>query len=238
MAMQSSEPVSTSLPSPSPSSTSSTGVERVIGPIVAARTWSATWFLVSTLFVGVWWFTLVALLLVVGLGTLILVVGAPVLAAGIGLARAAADSERRRTRAIGLSLPVAARSERLTGHGWARLRAELSHPDTYRGLTFVFLLLVLGPIWFSLTVVAWTVPLSLITTPLMLAVGFEPSASSEAGGWEITIDTMTQAGIVAAVGVLLLPLAPRFVSALAGAHRRIAEGFLSPTDQRIEEAGR
>lgn len=232
MITSSSEPVTSSSPSnpsdrqPSKRSTPNTGVWRVVGPIFSARTWSATWFLAGTLFVGLWWFVLVTVLVVFGLATLVLAVGVPVLVAGIAVARAAVASERQRVGAIGFELPAVARFDRHTGGGWTRLRADLSDPATYRSLAHVLMLFVLGPIWFSLTVTAWAVPLSLIATPLMLAVGFEPSASAEAWDWEITIDSMTQAGIIAAVGVVLLPITPRLIAAMAGAHGRIVEGFV------------
>ncbi len=204
----------------------------LIGPIFSARTWSDTWFLASTLFVGLWWFVLVTVLLVFGLATLVVAVGVPVLIVGFAAARAAADSERRRLETIRVHLPAAPpgpEARPTGGGGWTRLRSELSDARNHRSLAYVGLLLVLGPIWFSLTVTAWTVPLSLIATPLMVAAGFEPSASSAAGGWEITIDTMSQAGAVAAVGVLLLPLAPRIIAAMARSHARIAERFLMPS---------
>ena len=204
-------------------------VRRILDPLVAPDTWAATWFLLSTLFVGVWWFTLVTLLAVVGFATLILAIGVPLLLAAIAVARTAADLERGRVRTIGVDLPTPERRGRGSTGGWARLRRDLGDPDTHRSLGYVLLLLVLGPIWFSLTVTAWSIPLSLLATPIMVGLGFHPTASSEAGGWEIVIGDMTQALSVAALGAVLLPLAPRIVCRVARAHAGLAERLLDPT---------
>lgn len=201
-------------------------LSRVLKPIISQETWSATGFLLSTLFVGVWWFIIVTLVIVVGFTTVILGIGIPLLALACTLARTAADAERRRLRAIGVDLSAGVRRPQAEQSGWSRLRSDLRDPETYRNLAYVWLLLVLGPIWFSLTVVAWTVPLSFLLTPALVAVGFEPTASSEAGNWEIVIDTWPQAGAVAAVGAMLVPLAPRMVAKMARAHGRFSEQVL------------
>lgn len=204
---------------------------RLLAPIVAAETWSATWFLVSTLFVGLWWFTVVAVVAVLGFATLVLGIGVPLLVASIALARAAADSERRRLATIGVELPRSGPADRPPARGWARLRSELRDPTTFRTVGHVLLLIVLGPIWFSLAVSTWSVPLSLLATPLLVGAGFHPTASSEAGGWEIAVDDMTAAGIAAALGAVLLPLAPRIIGGLARTHAGLAGRLLDTTTE-------
>ena len=203
---------------------------RVLQPIVSPETWSATRFLVATFFVGAWWFVAVVTLLVAGIATLIVAVGVPLLATGLSVARSAAVSERRRVRAVGVELAPPAPAAAPAGGGWKRLRSELDDPMTPRNLAHILALLTLGPIWFSLVVVAWAVPLSFLATPVMVAAGFEPTASSEAGGWEIVIDSMSEAGVIAAVGALLLPVAPRAIMAMARAHGRVAERLLGRRD--------
>lgn len=211
-----------------PQAPSTSPLVNYLKPLVASETWSATGFLLASLFVGTWWFALVLLVGVAGLATLIIGVGVPLLAATAAVARSGADLERGRVAAIGVDLPT---DHHRPPGGLGRaalLRWELGNKQTGRNLGYLLLLFLLGPIWFSLTVVAWTVPLSFVATPLMLALGFEPTASSVAGGWEISIDSMPVAVLIAAAGAVMLPLAPRLVMAMARSQGRMAERLLTP----------
>lgn len=203
-------------------------LRRVVNPIVSRETWTATGFLLATLFVGVWWFLIVTLLAIAGFASLVLVVGVPLVIAAAAVARGAAALERERLATIDVDLDPVVEGPPADLAGWARLRWELANPATYRNVAYIFLAFILGPVWFSLTIVCWSVPISFIATPLLVAIGFEPTASSQAGDWEIAIDSMGQASAIAAAGLVLLPAAPRFIAAMARAHGRIARGLLAP----------
>ncbi|MCP5033573.1 MAG: hypothetical protein GY939_17370 [Actinomycetia bacterium] len=199
---------------------------RVLAPIFSSETWSATGFLLATLLVGVWWLVITVVLVAVGFATLVLAIGVPILAAVAAVLRTAARSERGRLRAVGIDVAGQDPERRGNATGWERLIGESKDPTNYRRLTFFLLMVPVGSAWLSLTIVAWVVPLALLSTPAMLALGYEPTASSEAGEWEIRTDSMTQAGIIATVGMILLPLAPRIVRRMVGLHGRLANALL------------
>ncbi len=139
-----------------------------------------------------------------------------------------ARTERGRLRAAGLTVPEPVDRRTSAGTNWSGLQAELRDPGTARRLLYAVLALPVGVATFTIAAVAWLVPLSFIVTPFLVAIGIEPTASSEAGDWEITIDTLTTANAIAVAGLLLLPVAPRIVRATLGWHARLIGGLLSP----------
>ena len=204
----------------------------MVRSIVSRHTWKTTAFLLSTLFVGIWWFAVTIVLLVTGLATAIILIGIPILVFGFRAIRGGALTERWRVGSmLGVDIDEP-RRRHAHGMGWVeRLRHDASDPDSWKSLAYLWLLLPLGSIWFSLTMVAWAVPLSFLATPLLLLAGIEPTAGSAAGGWEYRISTMPQALAVAAVGVVLLPLVPLVIRAMGRAHAGVASRLLTPSDR-------
>lgn len=174
------------------------------------------------------WFAATISLVVSGAATLIIVVGIPLAMAAVRTIRAGGRSERRRVgRYLGVDIlePV----ETAPSEGGLRGVADAArHTDTRRTLFYLIALLPYGVVWASIAVVAWAVPLGLLSTPALLAAGFEPTASSAAGGWEVVIDTMPQAWMIAALGAALLPLTPRVIRHTANAAARFATAWLTP----------
>lgn len=203
-------------------------LRRLFGPITSHETWAATGFLLSSLALGIFWFTVTVTLLVTGAATLVAVIGIPISLAAWRLVRAGAAGERRR---VGRGLGVAiAEPPSVDGQstGWQRLSRETSDPTNRRSAGYLVGLLPYGVLGFATTVAAWVVPLGLLSTPILVAIGINPAASSQSAGWEIVIDSMPQALWIAVAGAVLLPVAPRVIRRVADAHVRFARNWLTP----------
>ena len=72
---------------------------------------------------------------------------------------------------------------------------------------------------FALGAVVWSVPLSLLSVPVLLAVGIEPTARIASGDWEVRIDTWAPAIVCAVVGAALLAVIPAALRRLVTLHR-------------------
>ena len=82
------------------------GLAALLHPFVERRTYLSTIDLLLDLAFGVLWFTLFTTLIATGLGTLILLIGPPLLVATLLLARAGGWFERRRARRSRSSIPI------------------------------------------------------------------------------------------------------------------------------------
>ena len=91
----------------------------------------------------------------------------------------------------------------------------------------------------TLALTIWLVPLSLISTPLVLAAGLEPTARIASRDWELAIRTWPPALGLAFGGLLLLGAVPWAIDRLAQAHQRWHSRRPSPqrVTRRAIEAG-
>lgn len=202
---------------------------RILGPITSRRTWSATAFLVASAFAGAFWFATTIALVVFSAATLVIVIGIPLAMAAARTINAGGRSERRRVgRHLGVDIADPG-APTPSGGGVRGVADAARDVDTRRTFFYLVALLPCGVVWASVAVVAWAVPLGLLSTPALVAAGVEPTASSVAGGWEVAVDSMAQAWAIAAVGTALLPLAPRVIRHTADGAARLATSWLTPT---------
>ncbi len=185
------------------------------------RAISASWYLLVTSVVGIAWASLLVSLLATGLGLLLVVVGAFVLIATARLVRWVDDTEIRRAarfRRSEVPTPTAheaADPEPVTLP--ARVRREWDRRTTRRALEGLAGMIT-GPVLLSTTLVLWAVPLGIVSTPILVAVGLEPfewwdehlDVVADIGEWPVAI-------ALAAVGLLLAPVAAILVRRLATA---------------------
>ena len=110
---------------------------RLFRPVVEARTWKATLQAVLDLPFGIAWFTIIVTGLSVGVGTLITLIGIPVLLLLLLFSRALSGVERGRAGVLlDIDVPSPFRSLSAAGGLWARVKALVTDPAAWKALAF------------------------------------------------------------------------------------------------------
>lgn len=193
-------------------------------------------YLLLNLPAGITVFVLLVTLGSVGVSTVIVWVGVPVLMLAILAARGAAQVERVRVhRLLGDYIPRPYRPLP-RGSGKLRWKTRLADSATWRDICYQLLLFPIGIAEFVLVVTSWALSLGLLSLPIYyrhLPEGayFFPSYDVR---W-ITVDSAVTALPWAALGVLLLVATVAFTRGLATAHARFARLLLGPSPRRMAE---
>ncbi len=200
-------------------------------------------YLSLALFNGVFWFSLLLPFTLAGLGTAIVWFGVPLLMLMLMLMttlwRGAAQVERRwlrTTLGVDIPSPYWPLPEGRLLHRW---RAKLTEPATWRDICYVVLRLPLSIIEFAVTVALWSIPLSMIALPVVIASTPEGSTDlvlPNLTGGTIDIDTVGAALPFAVVGISLLLLFMRLTTRIAQLHAVIAGALLRPTRMSEQSA--
>lgn len=186
-------------------------------------------YLLLNLPLGIAGFVAVVTLASVGLSTVIIWAGVPVLVALLLGTRAAARFERARAHAM-LGTYIAAPYRPLPAHGWrVRWRARLIDGATWRDLAYFIVLFPIGMAEFIVVVTCWSVGLGLATLPLY--VEYLPEGGTVMFN-HVVIDTAAQALPWAAVGLLVLALSLVLTRSLGMAHARFVRFALGPARKR------
>jgi signal transduction histidine kinase len=208
----------------------------VLRPLIQARTWRETAFLLLDLPVGVAMFTIVVTMLSVGVGLLITLIGLPLLVATIWIGRLFGVVERARSNAfLGTELRRFPRPD-LSGSWWSKAKKILGDGPGWRGLAYGLLMLPWGILTFTITVTSWALAVGGITYPIWQI--WTPSQFGDnyvLTGWGLFGYT---AGVFV-LGLVMLILTPRIVQGLATLGRGMIRVFLSPgredeLTQRVE----
>ena len=151
-------------------------LKRIYRPMFEIKTYNEVLFLLSGLFFGVLWFTVFITLYSVGIGTVIVWVGVPILVGAQALLRSVGAIERAQVqRLLGRQVPTPAPldfepappSEHSRWVNLGRRSHALMHDGhSWRVFAWTCLRIVLGPVGFSFAVVYLSVPPSLILAPL------------------------------------------------------------------------
>ena len=196
----------------------------LLSPIHPA-TWDANVAIVAGLFVGVFAFTLVATLVSAGLTTLLAGIGVVLLVGAIEASRRIAALERRRAFIGEGSQPAAHPYKPLRGTLLDLLKAEFMDESRWRDVLYVAINLPLTVIEFLVTVVAWTLALVLVTTPIWYdATG---GAIGILGGHEPLV-----VGLRVGLGFLLLAVAASVSQLLIALHRGVVAGLVCTSESR------
>jgi hypothetical protein len=152
-------------------------MKRYLQPLIQRRTYLATLDLLLDLPFGILWFTFFTTVTSIGFGMVITLIGIPILTFAMLAARFAGTVERRRVHLFhGVEIGEPTRPTRRNDGLLERVIAPLRDSSTYRDLLYVWLVQpVLGLFNFVAAVVAWSIPLWLITLPLY-AITWEDSA--------------------------------------------------------------
>jgi signal transduction histidine kinase len=211
------------------------GIWRVLGAPLQLRTWTATIYLLASMFVGLAWFTILSVGLALGAGLLIIWVGILVLALTLLAWRGGAWLERRWVRAmLGVHIPEPYRPIPL-GSLWRRARVLAGDPATWKDLTYLILLFPLGIVWFVVTTTLWSFGLGGLTAPLWYWIpsSGEVALFSNGDRSYFVLDTLPEALLACLVGAALCVVAAWAVKAMATAHGALALALLGPSDSQL-----
>ena len=188
-------------------------------------------YLLSNLPLGIFWFTLLLTLILVGISTAIIWVGLGISALAVLVWRAGAQFERIRSHGL-LHAPIASPYHPLPAAGQKqRWKSRLRASSTWRDLAYLLLLCPIGIIEFTLVVTFWSIALAMIALPIyyrFLPGGVYHFPSSANGPQWITVDSTLSALPWTGLGLLVLVVAIVTTKALATAHLRLAQALLGP----------
>jgi signal transduction histidine kinase len=217
------------------------GVDLVLD-VLSPRTWGATGYLMATYVVGLFWFAFIVIAVSVGVALSLLWVGIPILVLAAICWKGGARAERAFIRvALGERIPDPYRP---IGPGGflRRWRARAADPATWRDALYLVLLCPLGAVWFTLVTALWALPLALISVPTWYSavpggVGLFGTADHRL----VRVDTLPEALLAAAVGLVAVLAVPPLIRRVAAAHLAIARRLLGPGPEaqlvaQVEEA--
>jgi hypothetical protein len=182
----------------------------------------ATVFLLSSLPLGIFWFIVLVVLLLVGLPLTIVGVGLPILALAMLVCILGADTERRRLAAL-LGTRLSSPHRPLPrGSVLARLQVRATDPALWRALLYLLLLLPTGLVEFFV-VLALALSAALATYPLW----FWTLPDGQGVQWPgFVADTAPEALLVMLVGLVATTAAAAFVLGVARAHAALGRILL------------
>jgi signal transduction histidine kinase len=211
---------------------------RILRPLREARTYLETIDLLLDFLFAVAWFTLFTTLITTGVSLLITLVGLPILTVTFIAARWIARFERLRADAL-LGVEIEEPQQRPHGDGFLRwLVAPFRDRTTWKEVAYLWLVApTYALVSFIVVVVAWSVPLWLITLPIYVIEW--PQAGPDLWGG-FTIDTAGEAFAAAAISLVLLPLVPWIVRGMSAADAVLMRGMLSASrtvelEERLDE---
>jgi signal transduction histidine kinase len=157
--------VGTSGPAAAPASAPPLPVlTRLFGPVVDPRTWKRTAHLLADLPLGIAWFTVVVTGLSVGFGSIVTLIGIPVLLALLLFSRVISAVERARAGVL-----LDTRIPSPFGHGlsggtiWQKVKGLVTDAAAWKALVYGVVMLPLGIFNFTIAVTLWAVALGGLT---------------------------------------------------------------------------
>ena len=181
-------------------------------------------FLILSGILGIIWFVVAVVGFTVGIATLIILIGVPILATTIAFLIWGAHLERARIRAfLGISIPSPYAELPTDGgiirRGWRTLRT----PAVWRDVAYLLILFPVGLLEMSIALI----PLQLLITPIITIFGGE----SQILGWNIS--NFGEALFALIVGAILLVPLSILINLLAMLHGEFAKRLLAPSNEEI-----
>lgn len=195
--------------------------------------WSAAIFMIVSFVLGVFWFSLLIPLLAAGVGTIITLIGIPLLILTHLAWKAGGGIERWRVGAF-FGVKIRDPYRPLPDEGAvAKIKARMGDPATWKDLVYLIVLFPIGIIEFVLTVTLVSLTFGSLFMPAYY--WSLPNGDVEYGPGR-TIDTWPEAIAVSALGVLLFFLTTALLIGLKGMHVEFAKALLSHNrEQELEE---
>jgi signal transduction histidine kinase len=210
-------------------------VWRVLAAPLQPRTWTATIYLLASMFVGIAWQVILAVGLTLGVGLVIVWVGVFVLALTVLAWRGGAWLERRWVRVmLGVNIPEPYRPLP-AGSLWQRARVLAADPATWKDLAYLVLLVPLGLVWFVVTATLWGLGLVMLLSPVWYWILPHGEAALFATGdrSHLALDNLPVALLASVAGAAVCVGAAWAVRAMAAAHGAFAMALLGPSDSQL-----
>jgi uncharacterized membrane protein len=209
-------------------------LRRFFGVYGDVRSWTALFYCLLALFTGIFYFSFVAIGLSLSIGLSILIIGAPLFVAFIGSARLLALVEGRIVEAMtGERMPRRPVSPPAAMSLLQRIGAMLKDGRTWSTLAYEALMLPLGVIYFSLTVIGLAVGLGLLLAP---ALGVLQSMGLDAvGGMQTNLGGLVTEEtenhplmllVLGVIGMLVLTATMHAVRGIGRLHGMLAKRML------------
>lgn len=188
---------------------------------IEVRTYTNLLYLALSFPLGLFYFLFLTVGLTTGFGLTIIWIGLPILAVVFASSFGMAALERRLAiHLLGAKVPPMAPPR--TGspeNVWKLVQEFFANPVTWKGMGFLFLKLPLGIFTFTLTVALSSLSLGLLLAPVIY-----PWNDMFIGLW--VVDTLGEALLVSAFGVVTLLVSLNLFNLLAIVWREVAEAML------------
>jgi hypothetical protein len=196
---------------------------------VSGEPWLALIFMLSSFVLGLAGFVALVTLLSVGFGTVITLVGIPILLGTFYLWNFAARLERVRVRAL-LGVEIPEPYKILPDDTWfQRFKVKVTDRHVWQDLIYLFLLFPIGVAQFVIAVVVVTVPLSFLTVPLWYW------AADDTVVMNVRVTTLPVALLIAVAGIPFLLLMPYVLVGVGRAHAWFANLLLGTSIETLTQ---
>ncbi len=195
-------------------------------------------YLLLALPMGILTFTVAVAGWSTAISTLLTFIGVPVAVLTIGALRLLSRAERHRAAIVlgepvaehyKADLPVHKQDWRSLGVIWTWFKGLFDDRQMWRDLLYALLLLPVGIIGFTVFVLAFTITVGFITFP---AWWWALPEGWDTGIW--VVDSWADAGLLAGIGIVLIPVAGLLVRGTSAASASLACGLLAPTRRELE----
>ena len=198
------------------------------------RTWKETAYAVVALPLGIAWFTIFLTLGTTSLSLIVFVVGLPLLAATLWLARVAGRAQREVAGALlGVRIPGLP-SGAPEGRPFRRFLQPLVDLSTWRAVVYLLIFAFpVGLVLFLAAVVLWSVALTSVTAP---AWYFTISPGDRGDVFGTVIDAPWEWLVLVGGGLVLVFVTPWIIRALTAFVVLLMRALLGPTHGELERA--
>lgn len=206
---------------------------------IEVRTYTNLLYLALSFPLGLFYFVFLIVGLATGFGLTIIWIGLPILAVVFAASFGMAALERRLAiHLLGARVPPMAPPRTGAPEGlWKMVQEFLANPVTWKGMGFLFLKFPFGIFTFTLTVALTSLSLGLLLAPVIYPW-------TDMFVWFWVVDTLGEALLVSAFGVVTLLVSLNLFNVLAIAWREVAQAMLGshrfevpaapPMDQGME----
>lgn len=198
-------------------------LKSIFGVIIDPRTYANIGYVLIAFPLGLTYFVFLVTGISVGLGTIIIWIGLPILLLVVAASWAMATFERRLTilmlgEEIGpMSSEAPVPVDSSWRGSWRKLRAHLSNPVTWTSMLYLLVKFPVGTFTFSATVALLASSVGLILAPMFYQIS-DPAVFTWWDGTVFTfwpIDSMGEAWLVTIAGVALLFVSLHLINGMA-----------------------
>jgi len=209
-------------------------LKSIFGVIIDPRTYANIGYVLIAFPLGLTYFVFLVTGISVGLGTIIIWIGLPILFLVIAASWAMAAFERRLTilmlgEEIGpMSSETPVPTDSSWRGRWCKLRAHLSNPVTWTSMLYLLVKFPVGTFTFSATVALLASSIGLILAPMFYQIS-DPVVFTWWDGTVFTfwsIDSMGEAWLVTIAGVALLFVSLHLINGMAKWSGQLAQATL------------